>query len=150
MAGKVYDIVEGIVGKVRNLLPFSPAKEGPLSGRGYTLYSGQALAEGLAEGIRQRAGKAVQAALQMAMAVQATANLSQPLTAALAGANGSPTFVSPAPNVRVAPHIKVYAVIGDEVKEVTRTTIAEEPGLVSDSANKGNQSRTFLAPGRAL
>lgn len=150
MAGKVYDAVEGIVGKVRNLLPFSPAKEGPLSGKGYTLYSGQALAEGFAEGIRARAAKAVQAAMQMATQVQASTAITAPVTQAYSVSGGQSSFVAPSPRVSVAPTFKVYAVLGDEVREVTRTTIAEEPGLVATSANNGNQSRNFLAPGRAM
>jgi hypothetical protein len=51
MAGAVKDAVGGIVKSARDLLPFSPAKEGPFSGKGWTLYSGQALMEGFAKGI---------------------------------------------------------------------------------------------------
>ena len=40
---------------IRALLPFSPAKEGPFSGRGWTLYSGEAIVEALAEGARSKA-----------------------------------------------------------------------------------------------
>lgn len=147
-ASKVYDVVEGVVQKVRDMLPFSPAKEGPLSGRGYTLYSGQALAESFGEGIRQKASVAVQAAMQMAAAVSATTNASAPITAAYAP-GAAPSFATASPRVSVAPTFKVYAVLGDEVREVARTTIVEEPDLVAGSANAGNQRRDFLAPGRA-
>jgi TP901 family phage tail tape measure protein len=150
MAGRIYDAVENIVGKVRNLLPFSPAKEGPLSGRGYTLYSGQALAEGFAQGITGKADEAVQAALKMVAQVSATTSITNPLTQQFSYAGGAPSFTAPAPRVSVAPTFKVYAVIGDEVREVVKTTVAEEPGLVASSANDGNQRRNFLAPGRAL
>jgi TP901 family phage tail tape measure protein len=150
MAHKVYETVENIVGKVRDLLPFSPAKEGPLSGSGYTLYSGEALAEGFAEGIASKASKAVQAAMQMVAQVHASTNLTAPLTQSYAYAGGTTTLAAPAPRVSVTPTIKVYAVLGDEVREVTRTTISEEPGLVSSAANDGNQKRNFLAPGRAM
>ncbi len=44
--------VRNLIGSIRNLFPFSPAKEGPFSGRGYTLYSGMALAEDFAKGIK--------------------------------------------------------------------------------------------------
>lgn len=40
---------------IRNLLPFSPAKEGPFSGRGYSLYSGQALIKDFGRGITRGA-----------------------------------------------------------------------------------------------
>jgi hypothetical protein len=46
--------VKTALSKARNLLPFSPAKEGPFSGRGWTLYSGHSLMHGLAQGIRDR------------------------------------------------------------------------------------------------
>lgn len=56
VAGKVKDTAKNIVQGIRNLLPFSPAKEGPFSGRGYTLYSGRALIQGLAQGIKSQEG----------------------------------------------------------------------------------------------
>jgi phage-related protein len=70
-AGKVYDAVDGILSKVRNLLPFSPAKEGPFSGRGWVLYSGMSISQALADGITAKGGEAVQAAHDVASRVQA-------------------------------------------------------------------------------
>lgn len=55
MASAAYNAVSGIVSKVRNLLPFSPAKEGPFSGKGYTTYSGKALMQGFIDGIQSAA-----------------------------------------------------------------------------------------------
>ncbi|MFJ5923849.1 hypothetical protein ACIQF6_14750 [Kitasatospora sp. NPDC092948] len=43
--------MSGMLSDVRRLLPFSPAKEGPFSGRGWTLYSGQSISAALAEGV---------------------------------------------------------------------------------------------------
>lgn len=40
--------------RIRNFFPFSPAKEGPFSGKGWTFYSGQSMSEGLAAGIASR------------------------------------------------------------------------------------------------
>jgi TP901 family phage tail tape measure protein len=150
MAGRVYDTVQGVVDKVRNLLPFSPAKEGPLSGRGYPLYSGEALAASFADGITKNADQAVAATLKMVAQVSATTNVTNPLMQQFAYGGSGASFTSPAPRVSVAPSFKVYAVLGDEVKEVVKTTVSEEPGLVASSANAGNQTRNFLAPGRAL
>lgn len=48
--GKMQDVMSG----VRDLLPFSPAKKGPFSGKGWTLYSGMALIDGAIQGIRNR------------------------------------------------------------------------------------------------
>ncbi|MGL5929226.1 MAG: hypothetical protein ACRCY8_09830, partial [Dermatophilaceae bacterium] len=50
------EIIRGGLAAARRLLPFSPAKEGPFSGRGYTLYSGRALMQDFGRGIE--AGKA--------------------------------------------------------------------------------------------
>lgn len=46
--------VSGLLSGIRNLLPFSPAKEGPFSGKGWTLYSGMSIAEALADGMQRR------------------------------------------------------------------------------------------------
>ncbi|MFD8948535.1 hypothetical protein ACFV0B_06740 [Streptomyces xanthophaeus] len=51
MIGNVKDGARSVVNAARNFFPFSPAKEGPFAGKGWTLYSGQALGEGFAEGI---------------------------------------------------------------------------------------------------
>lgn len=52
--GKATEAIEGVTSKIREYLPFSPAKRGPFSGRGYSLYSGQALAEDFAKGMLSR------------------------------------------------------------------------------------------------
>jgi len=62
LAGAAKDAAGSLLSGVRNLFPFSPAKEGPFSGKGWTLYSGQAIAEDLAKGMRQRLALAKQAA----------------------------------------------------------------------------------------
>ena len=43
--------VKNGLSRIRNFFPFSPAKEGPFSGKGYTIYSGQALTEDFAKGM---------------------------------------------------------------------------------------------------
>lgn len=55
MAGNVKEAVSGVLKKARDLLPFSPAKEGPFSGKGYTLYSGMAIMKDFAKGIDKNA-----------------------------------------------------------------------------------------------
>ncbi len=47
----VISVVSSAVSSVRAYFPFSPAKKGAFSGRGYTTYSGRALMGGLGEGI---------------------------------------------------------------------------------------------------
>lgn len=51
--------VEDGLATIRSYLPFSPAKRGPFSGKGWTLYSGMSLMEGLADGIESMSGTAV-------------------------------------------------------------------------------------------
>lgn len=51
----VYNKAKEVMDRVRKLFPFSPAKEGPFSGKGWTAYSGQALMEGLTKGINKAA-----------------------------------------------------------------------------------------------
>jgi hypothetical protein len=73
MGDKVKDAVKGVLSKARDLLPFSPAKEGPFAGRGWTLYAGRSLIDGLVQGIEReerplvRAVSGVMASAQDAM-----------------------------------------------------------------------------------
>ena len=59
--------------QIRAYFPFSPAKKGPLSGRGYTTYSGEALMEGFAEGIEDGADAPVKAVREVGRQVSDTA-----------------------------------------------------------------------------
>ena len=54
MFSSAKNAVSGFLSGIRNLLPFSPAKEGPFSGKGWTLYSGMSIAEALADGMQRR------------------------------------------------------------------------------------------------
>ena len=54
MFSSAMNAVSGLLSGIRNLLPFSPAKEGPFSGHGWTLYSGMSIAEALADGMQRR------------------------------------------------------------------------------------------------
>ena len=56
----------GMLSGLRDMLPFSPAKTGPFSGRGYTLYSGRALMKDFARGITAEEG-AITGALDHAL-----------------------------------------------------------------------------------
>ncbi|WP_307663280.1 hypothetical protein [Streptomyces sp. V1I1] len=85
MAGRVGDAVSGVLSKARNLLPFSPAKEGPFSGKGWTLYSGQAISQALAAGIASGEGK-VQSAVGSVLAGAQSAIAGSPLGLSMGGA----------------------------------------------------------------
>lgn len=82
MLQAAYNAAADILNRIRALFPSSPAKEGPFSGRGWTLYSGQALAEGFAEGMAKGRGLVGTAAKGLA-------------SAAAVGVGVSPVGVSP-------------------------------------------------------
>ncbi|MDQ0992159.1 phage tail tape measure protein [Streptomyces sp. V3I7] len=89
MIGSVRNAVSSVVSAARDYFPFSPAKVGPFSGKGWTLYSGQSLVEGWADGIHQRQGVAAGA---MAGVTQATADaVHGPLTTGMAPVMGAAT-----------------------------------------------------------
>jgi phage-related protein len=54
MAGNVKNAISGVLADARRVLPFSPAKEGPFSGSGWTTFSGASMVDGLAQGIQTR------------------------------------------------------------------------------------------------
>lgn len=50
-----YTLAQQALQSIKNLFPNSPAKEGPFSGKGYTYFSGQVIAEDFAKGISDKA-----------------------------------------------------------------------------------------------
>ncbi len=70
MVGGIKDAVGGVLQAARDLFPFSPAKEGPFSGRGYTTFSGAALAGDFADSIEGQKAKVAAAALAVTSAAQ--------------------------------------------------------------------------------
>ena len=110
MIGGAVDAVKSGLSSVRNLLPFSPAKEGPFSGKGWTLYSGQALMQGLADGISQRQG----------MAASAMASATRGITAAAPGAGAAGPRSAPAPLGQGAGAVVVSFDFGRGEDDLTR------------------------------
>lgn len=77
--GNVTGAVKGVLKAARDLLPFSPAKTGPFSGRGWTLYSGRSISSALAKGMHQRRREVTRAALSLAQsAVPRLAGITAP------------------------------------------------------------------------
>ncbi len=89
--GWVGDQISGALGTIRGLFPFSPAKEGPFSGRGYTTYSGKALMRDWAKGMASEESvvrKTVKSALGGASAMlSAGVSVTGAPAAAAAGGN---------------------------------------------------------------
>jgi hypothetical protein len=100
MIGNVGKVASDVVGTVAKFFPHSPAKEGPLSGRGYTTFSGQALVEDFANGMNcaDRPGRS--AALGVTTAAHPTIgtyrspSITTAPTAGLAVAGGFPGTVT--------------------------------------------------------
>lgn len=70
MVGAAVDAAKSVVSAVRNLFPFSPAKEGPFSGKGWVYYSGQSVGQGFADGITDSTKPAVEAAKELATRIK--------------------------------------------------------------------------------
>ncbi|MEV6105696.1 hypothetical protein AB0M28_13410 [Streptomyces sp. NPDC051940] len=82
----VKDAAKSVLDGARSLFPFSPAKEGPFAGRGWTLYSGHSIGDALAAGLSSRQGLVADAARSlMAAAHIGTPEMGLPAGAALAG-----------------------------------------------------------------
>jgi hypothetical protein len=87
--GWLKDNVAGLLKGLRNLFPFSPAKEGPFSGKGYTTYSGQALMQDFGKGMEQGAPDIRGAALAALSGAQLA--LSGPVAGGAGSGSGSGT-----------------------------------------------------------
>lgn len=68
--GAVGNAVSSVLGAAADFFPHSPAKKGPFSGRGYPLYSGQAIGAATAVGLLSQRSTVSDAARQLAAAAQ--------------------------------------------------------------------------------
>ena len=90
MFGKLVDTVSEGLAKVRDYLPFSPAKKGPFSGRGWTFYSGEALINDFARGVNKAGSVSLDAVVNTVSGVSG---------AFTGGPGGSSTAVAPASTI---------------------------------------------------
>lgn len=79
MVGAIGDAVGGVLEGAREFFPFSPAKKGPFSGRGYTIYSGKALAGDFAKGISAEQRSVGAAASSLMAAATLTGTVEHPV-----------------------------------------------------------------------
>lgn len=134
MIGNVTGAIGNVLSAARNLLPFSPAKEGPFSGKGWTLYSGRSISEALAQGIEEKGGLAV-TAMENTMA-------------AVSGATASPKFGS---SVNAAVTNSVSAAAEFSGSPVTVVVQGDEKGLrqfVTAEIEDGNRETRRFANAR--
>lgn len=85
MLSSLGNAISNAAATVKKYLPFSPAKKGPLSGRGNPFYSGQSIVKLLASGMRSQMGALAFASNQMAGSVANTGGVSM----GAGGAGGS-------------------------------------------------------------
>ncbi|MBB3665934.1 TP901 family phage tail tape measure protein [Prauserella sediminis] len=71
MIGSIGDAIGNVAGKIRDFLPFSPAKEGPLSGGGAPENSGAAISRNIAKGMSRGVPQVRRAVRKVAGAVSA-------------------------------------------------------------------------------
>lgn len=123
--GAAVSAMQDAVGRVADLLPHSPAKTGPFSGRGYPLYSGHAIMDSLAEGITARAGR-VSDAMQSALAGSPFSAPALAGTASSTGAFGRAVTGALSTTV-AAPSVAVY--LGNEL-------LTDRMRVVVDDSNR--------------
>lgn len=85
MVGAIGDAVGGVLDFAKSFFPHSPAKRGPFSGKGYTSYSGQALARDFAGGIDSEQRAVAAAAQRLMSSAQVSINGGQGTSATAAG-----------------------------------------------------------------
>lgn len=101
MLGRLASMASSMAQTVRNYLPFSPAKEGPLSGLGNPEQSGKKIAEMVGEGITQNVNVPARAMEKALAPVAPGGRALEPLrrTAQATGSNAASSAAS-APSVR--------------------------------------------------
>lgn len=67
----VTSAVKDGLSKIRSFFPFSPAKEGPFSGKGWVLYSGLSIGDAMAEGLERSSQNAIDQARELAIRTRA-------------------------------------------------------------------------------
>jgi phage-related protein len=118
MLSAAKDAASAVVGKVRGFFGNSPAKEGPLSGRGWTRYSGEDFSSDFAAGIRANQSLVTSAAGRLVSGAAAPVSAGQGVASLLSSTRTAQTVTAQAaaPNVSVntaAPRVTVM--IGNKV-----------------------------------
>ena len=88
MAQQAYNSAAEVLNRIRSLFPFSPAKEGPFSGKGWVFNSGKSISVSFADGIKSQQGYMVKSASSVMDAVSGV--FSTPLEPALGTLGYSP------------------------------------------------------------
>ncbi len=103
MIGTAANSAKSVMTAISNFFPHSPAKEGPFSGKGYSLYSGIALAQSLADGMSATSSLSTVRSAAQTMMSAASGSASMGFSTSLAGAGPSLLTAGPSRPVAVTP-----------------------------------------------
>lgn len=126
MVMQPYEVVKGGLAKLRNLLPFSDAKEGPLS---RLTYSGGALMTTFAAGMRAKQGM-LHAAMSMALS-------GMELAPAMAGTGGG--LRTPAPGLAKRTSLNIREIFREKSRESERVYESRRGPLVALNYRSGDR-----------
>lgn len=116
-SGALHSAMSFVGNTIKSFLPFSPAKQGPLSGAGDPSNSGKSIVSKLATGLTQGTSQAAAAAAKVAASVQSslTGRGTAGIGSSLAGSAIAPAIGSGGANggVQIILHVTGNTVIGD-------------------------------------
>jgi phage-related protein len=142
MIGAVRDKVHSVVSAVTNFLPGSPAKEGPLSGKGYVLLRARRFMNDFAQGIDDGSQKPAAALLGsvggLGRATVPTGSTTK------SGASSAPT-TAPATGGTREYHLDID---GKTLTTIVVDAITGNPVAVKKAADEGSRANTWAGSGR--
>lgn len=138
--GSAVSAAQEVVGAIRDFFPSSPAKRGPFSGRGYTLYSGQKLMTDFGRGIESRKGW-LDVVLGRALGTGEPGSPLIPSTGLLSGASGGSSAggISSLAGLtfgRTGPSVSVF-IGNDQLSGYIQTVVDEDTAQQDRLASQG-------------
>ncbi|WP_237206462.1 phage tail protein [Rothia nasimurium] len=119
------------VSKIRDFFPFSPAKKGPFSGRGYVTYSGQAIVKDFSASLAAGRDQMARAADTALGGIDFTVNTPEPLLSA--------TEITPAPSLNSSDEANHSGTNGALTIDAVAMALAQALAQVSIITNIGGR-----------
>lgn len=143
MAGKVSSAAHGIVSSVTKFLPGSPAKTGPLSGKGYVKLRAQRFMTDFAKGLENGRKEPV-------AALYGTVNPIARAVAPVASTGVSRASKAPATAAVAAAADRIYRIaLGEkEFAELVVDAVTGKPKAIAKAANEGARRSAWAGSGR--
>jgi hypothetical protein len=142
MLGAVKDAARSVVNAVTGFLPGSPAKEGPLSGRGYVYLRAQRFMADWARGVDKASQLPVQAMAGAVVPVAANVGVSASGTTSRASTT---TTTTNEPRTFGPYQMEVD---GKVLAEFAIDAVTGQPVKLAKAVKEGERQRTFATPGR--